>query len=69
MKSMKDFAAQQLSKKEMNNVKGGMIHCNVVFRTGTGMSGYVDADTTEEAAAQLRAIYDGIEDIESVHCD
>ncbi len=23
MKSMKDFAAQQLSKKEMNNVKGG----------------------------------------------
>ncbi len=23
MKSMKNFAAQQLSKKEMNNVKGG----------------------------------------------
>ncbi len=35
MKSMKDFAAQQLSKKEMNNVKGGW-SCLVVTKWGEG---------------------------------
>lgn len=30
MRPMKDFAAQQRSKKKMNNVKGGNIHCNVL---------------------------------------
>lgn len=35
MKSLKNFAAQQLSKKEMNNVKGGW-RCLVVTKWGEG---------------------------------
>ncbi len=52
MKSMKDFAAQQLSKKEMNNVKGGTkmcglgvmeFKCTFHIRGGGSVSGHVCA--------------------------
>ncbi len=33
MKTMKDFAAQQLSKKQMNEVKGGWL-CFIVTKWG-----------------------------------
>ncbi|HIX96509.1 MAG TPA: hypothetical protein H9975_03335 [Candidatus Alistipes avistercoris] len=35
MKTMKDFAAQQLSKKQMNEVKGGWL-CFIVTKWGSG---------------------------------
>lgn len=65
MKNMRKFAAQQLSKKEMNNVKGGLVYCSLIDEngdfienpeTGDSASGYADM-TAEEAMARLNAIY------------
>ncbi len=54
MKSMKNFAAQQLSKKEMNNVKGGMelFYCT----WGNGNSNYFTREQIVQIAIREETI-------------
>ena len=71
MKSMKDFAAQQLSKKQMNKVNGGAscsggkwaYSCSL-YRNGRNMgsSGYVCGYTAWDAmnAANRELAYTGL---------
>jgi bacteriocin-like protein len=66
MKSMKNFAAQQLSKKEMNNVKGGdggFDNCGTLYHcTWNGGESYAcskqrhELETLRESGADCRAI-------------
>lgn len=61
MKSMNNFAAQQLSKKQMNEVKGGDIECIVRWRNGKeeiieqGLIG--GANSTQEAVLAVETKY------------
>lgn len=60
MKSMKNFAAQQLSKKEMNNVKGGVVlHCEWQGADGFPRQLQVRADAAEDA---IRMAFDQVPD-------
>ncbi len=54
MKAMKNFAAQQLSKKEMNNVKGGRVYCVVHDSEGRFiMDGYAPEGMDAKQADQM----------------
>lgn len=56
---MQSFAAQQLSKKEMNNVKGGNIyHCTVSINGAKPVSGPVSADSLTAATDRLMSMYE-----------
>lgn len=68
MKNWKNFAAQQLSKKQMNNVKGGRIWCNVIL-DGRANMGLAAANSVKEAEASLHATYDGMFDSVVIICD
>ena len=58
MKSMKNFAAQQLSKKEMNNVKGGaQFDCTVSVDGEIISSGAALGNSKREVAEQLLSQY------------
>ena len=58
MKSMKNFAAQQLSKKEMNNVKGGMgSTCTLYDETGAVLMSGPVTGSLREAQRELMQIY------------
>lgn len=51
---MQDFAAQQLSKKQMNDVKGGLaLEC---YSNGQWI-GYFVGETKEEIEAHVKKLY------------
>ncbi len=54
MKTMKNFAAQQLSKKEMNNVKGGGTYA---IYAGDQLVCWVKADSLADANDWARGTY------------
>ncbi|WP_300854418.1 hypothetical protein [uncultured Alistipes sp.] len=70
MKTMKNFAAQQLSKKQMNDVKGGDSHiwC-AVYLDGRVEMGIAATDTVADAERQLTQMYEGVYDNVRVICD
>lgn len=68
MTNIQKFAAQQLSKKEMNNVKGGRIWCYASL-DGQAVFGDVAVDTVADAERQLHATYDSLYDNVIVICD
>ncbi len=62
MKTMKNFAAQQLSKKEMNNVKGGRAYCSLIDTQEADflpMDGFYVESTAEEAKRQIDEAFIG----------
>lgn len=70
MKSMNNFAAQQLSKKQMNEVRGGDSHiwCTAYF-DDQEESGISTVDTEAEAERLLYQKYEGIYDDVFVVCE
>ncbi len=60
MKSMKNFAAQQLSKKEMNNVKGG-VDCSVHLKDGGSFR--ASGPSVDDVVEALRPFRDSIAEI------
>ena len=67
MKTMKDFAAQQLSKKQMNQVRGGqnLYECSFTTATGTYVQ-YVYAENKIMAEAEVQ--FSGT-DVDNVNCN
>lgn len=57
---MKNFAAQQLSKKEMNNVKGG-VECSVHLKGGGSFP--ASGPSIEDVVEALRPLKDSIAEI------
>lgn len=70
MTNLQKFAAQRLTKTEMNQVKGGEKHiwCAVIL-DGRADMGLAAADTVAEAEEQLHQQYDGVYDSVIVVCD
>ena len=71
MKSMKNFAAQQLSKKQMNDVKGGqMFLCKISSDGGkTWMEGLVEANSADHAGSLVALTYYSIAEETGVEYD
>lgn len=66
---MKDFAAQQLSKRQMNGVQGGKkFDCFVQLGTAPAISGPVIANSSDHAAAELALVYKDIGCEVSIWC-
>lgn len=55
MKTMKNFAAQQLTKKQMNTIKGGEIAECYLFRNGETQMIYVLWDEYKKTEQQARS--------------
>ncbi len=62
MKSMKDFAAQRLSKKEMNDVKGGMrTECLMELPDGTIINfDIISREDYQNVEREMQKAYEGI---------
>ena len=65
MKSMKNFAAQQLSKKEMNDVKGGAkVSCDLMIGEDIYNLGEIESSDYREVQQRLQEAYGDIGTIE-----
>ena len=70
MKTLKNFDTRELSKKEMNNVRGGqMFQCTIYDEYGNLIfEGALNYPTIEDALAQL-VIEAGNAGQDHTHCD
>ncbi len=65
MKAMKNFAAQQLSKKEMNDVKGGAkVSCDLMIGEDIYNLGEIESSDYREVQQRLQEEYGDIGIIE-----
>jgi hypothetical protein len=65
MKSMKNFAAQRLSKKEMNDVKGGAkVSCDLMIGEDIYNLGEIESSDYREVQQRLQEAYGDIGTIE-----
>lgn len=65
MKTMKNFAAQQLSKKQMNQVRGGAkVRCDLTIGEDIYDLGTIESSDYQDIQHQLQEVYKGIGTIE-----
>ncbi len=65
MKSMKDFAVQQLTKKQMNEVKGGAkVSCDLMIGEDIYNLGEIESSDYREVQQRLQEEYGDIGIIE-----
>ncbi|MEG1586766.1 MAG: hypothetical protein RR346_07815 [Bacteroidales bacterium] len=71
MNALQNFAAQQLSKKQMNEVKGGAyFNCKISWDGGkTWTSGLVEATTADHAAAEVALVYLPVVEDTKIPCE